>query len=173
MIEKVTLNEAMNSLQLNTSVDNIIGLSKNEIGKITPSNLLTTLGTEKLIKRVRIPSSNSNKWMRIFDVTNMGTYLFGMELSTYSNVKAMLVVGFISISNEPVVMSLSSIFGDIVEDLYTPSIRYKIDKNKVTIWSRMPFTTNTSYISMFLGSPAFAMIEETPPDDAIKPNFIK
>lgn len=173
MIEKVTLNDAMNSLQLNASVDNIIGLSKNEIRKITPSNLLTTLGTEKLIKRVRIPSSESIKWMRIFDATNMGTYMFSMELSTYSNVKAMLVTGFISISSEPVVMSLSSIFGDIVEDLYTPSIRYKIDKNKVTIWSKMPFTTNTSYISMFLGSPAFAMIEETPPDDAIKPDFIK
>lgn len=173
MIEKVTLNEAMSALQAGTSVNNIIGLSGSEGRKITPANLLPTMGTERLIKRVAIPRQSNVKWTRVLEVPNNSGCLFTLELCGFYDTSYFFIVGAMKMFNNQMVHTQFSNLLDIpVQNEYTPSIRYKKENDKAVLWAKSPANVQYGYVSVWFGSPSFPMTLETPPDDALKPGFI-
>ena len=172
MIEKVTLNEAMSALQAGTSVNNIIGLSGNEGRKITPSNLLSTMGTSSLVKRMQIPRKSNSEWTRVLEIPGDSSCIFSLETSSYVNTYSIFIIGAVSISVGNPIVQFSNLLDLPRQDQYTPSIRYKNVSGRFVLWAKSPTILSEGYVSVWSGSPRCPMTLETPPDDALKPGFI-
>lgn len=137
---------------------------------ITPTNLLNSLGTSKLINRVQIPQKENAAWVKLLEITGSQAHcLFSAELSTYSNMPMALVIGYVFLFNSSSASEFKILLGKLGESIYYPDLKYKIEGGKCTVWTKSPNWEMDGYVNIHLGRASVIIEKEEPPSDAIRP----
>lgn len=137
-------------------------------GVIPPSNLLDVLSPTKLVKRIKIPYFANASWIRFFELRGDAYCLFSLSMMPFSNVIPAFVIGYmLSLSNSSSA-DFKILLGELGNTPYAPDLKYKRENDRFVLWIKSVQSGN-GYLDIHFGSLTIISTEETPPDDAIRP----